>query len=221
MSKWIVRFLYLLLSLPVCYLILVLILSSVPVNPAETDPIPEDRVLMYVRSNGAHTDLVVPVRNAIRDWQELIDFDEYREGNYRYIAFGWGDKGFYLNTPTWADLKMSTAVNALSGRGGTALHVTLYSGMVESDRTRAVWLTSEQYHNLSAHIEEAFYRSETGDPVRIDAVTYTSGYDHFYEASGTYSCFYTCNSWTNEGLKKAGVRTALWAPVEWSVMRYR
>ena len=221
MRKWIVRFLYFLLILPVCYLILVLILSFVPVNSEYTGSIPEDGVLIYVQSNGAHTDLVVSVQNAIRDWQELIDFADYRDGAYHYIAFGWGDKGFYLNTPTWSELKMSTALDALSGRGGTALHVTLYSGIKESDRTRAVWLTSEQYHNLTAHIESSFYRSEGGEPVRIEAITYTSGYDHFYEALGTYTCFYTCNSWTNEGLKKAGVRTALWAPVEWSVMRHR
>lgn len=221
MSKWLVRFLYLILCLPLCYVLLTLILSSVPVNSVNTDPVPEGSVLMYVCSNGAHTDLVVPVRNAIHDWQELIDFDDFRQGTYHYIAFGWGDKGFYLNTPTWADLKMSTAFNALSGRGGTALHVTVYAEIEESDHTRPVWLTSEQYHKLAAHIESSFCRSETGDPVRIEAPAYTSGYDHFYEATGTYSCFYTCNSWTNEGLKKAGIRTALWAPVEWSVMRYR
>ena len=31
----------------------------------------------------------------------------------RYVAIGWGDRGFYVDTPTWADLKLSTLCNAL------------------------------------------------------------------------------------------------------------
>ena len=48
-----------------------------------------------------------------------------------FVGLGWGDKGFYLETPTWADLKTSTALKAVSGYNTTAMHVTFYKEMQE------------------------------------------------------------------------------------------
>lgn len=36
--------------------------------------------------------------------------------------------------------------------------------------------------------------------------------DTFYAAKGTYSLLYTCNNWTGDALKAAGVRTGWWTP---------
>ena len=52
-----------------------------------------------------------------------------------YISIGWGDKGFYLDTPTWAELKLSTALIAGFGLGNAALHITYYDEIVEDDLT--------------------------------------------------------------------------------------
>jgi hypothetical protein len=50
-----------------------------------------------------------------------------------YLAFGWGDKGFYLNTPEWADLKVSTALNAAFGLSSSAIHSTFYKKLRENE----------------------------------------------------------------------------------------
>ena len=34
--------------------------------------------------------------------------------------------------------------------------------------------------------------------------------DKFYEANGTYNLFYTCNTWTNNSLKSAGLKACAW-----------
>ncbi|MFM7331368.1 MAG: DUF2459 domain-containing protein, partial [Brachymonas sp.] len=39
---------------------------------------------------------------------------------------GWGDRNFFLNTPTWDDLTLSTALNATFGLGSAALHINYY-----------------------------------------------------------------------------------------------
>lgn len=51
------------------------------------------------------------------DWSQKIPFSQTKgkSTDFNYIAFGWGDKGFYLDTPTWADLKFSTAFKAAFG----------------------------------------------------------------------------------------------------------
>lgn len=71
-------------------------------------------VTIAVISNGVHTDIAVPAKNDIEDWTKLFPYSDVRnaDSSYRYASFGWGDKGFYIETPTWADLKASTAVKA-------------------------------------------------------------------------------------------------------------
>ena len=44
--------------------------------------------------------------------------------------------------------------------------------------------------------------------------------DAFYPASGGYSALRTCNEWTAQGLRAAGVKMGAWAPVPWGVMRW-
>src|SRR5437868_2013363 len=67
-------------------------------------------VKIFILTNGVHTDIVVPVKTGVIDWSESIMY-RYTSSNdttAQLIAFGWGDKGFYLETPTWSDLKFST-----------------------------------------------------------------------------------------------------------------
>ena len=83
-------------------------------------------VYIYVQSNGIHTDLCLPVKTNLMDWNEFIAPEPYgHSGQYDFISIGWGDKGFFLDTPTWAELKVSTALNAafLSQHNSHARHV--------------------------------------------------------------------------------------------------
>jgi len=55
----------------------------------------------------------IPTQNEFIDWTTKVSPDDTKgKKKGDWLAFGWGDKGFYLNTPTWADLKFSTAVKA-------------------------------------------------------------------------------------------------------------
>ena len=65
-----------------------------------------------ILTNGVHTDLVVPIKSAEIDWSKEIPIENTnsKSTNFNYLSIGWGDKGFYLDTPTWADLKFSTCL---------------------------------------------------------------------------------------------------------------
>src|SRR6478735_3529358 len=86
----------------------------------------ETGIKLFVISNGVHTDIVLPVKTACKDWTTLFPRDKFSlsDSSYNYISFGWGDKGFYLNTPNWSDLKISTAFKAAFGLSETAMHVS-------------------------------------------------------------------------------------------------
>ena len=71
-------------------------------------------ITIFIKSNGVHTDIVVPTKTSLIDWRKFVLPENTREADTscQFIAFGWGDKGFYLETPTWASLKESTAFKA-------------------------------------------------------------------------------------------------------------
>ncbi|MBB4078399.1 uncharacterized protein (TIGR02117 family) [Lewinella aquimaris] len=199
------------LGLVLLYVAVAVVFSLIPTRPDPVAGTPDRQ--LYISSNGVHTDFIIPVE-LVPD--QLLDQLGYL-ADYPYLAFGWGDKGFYLDTPTWAELKVSIAVKAMLLPSPTAIHVTGYKS-VGSDWA-SLPLTQEQVDTLNRHIWDTF-RLTDGDKLQhIDSAGYGDD-DEFYEALGSYNALYTCNNWVNAGLKKMHVRTALWAPSEWGIMRW-
>src|SRR4051794_20034399 len=90
-----------------------LALGCVPINTNYVPATGDDRVVIYVRSNEIHTDLVLPVLHEASgcDWRERFPPQHIRGdvAECPYVAFGWGNRAFYVDTPTWAEFKLSTA----------------------------------------------------------------------------------------------------------------
>lgn len=199
------------------YLLCAFLFSRIAVNDDFVQP--ADGIAIYVESNGVHTDIVVPARHHLMDWTKLLPYHHFEkvDSTYRYVAFGWGDKGFYLETPTWADLKFSTAFEAVFFLGSTAMHVTYKrKPPKEFELSRRVVISAEQYQKLIAYIHSSFQTNADNSFIHIDHPGYSKS-DCFYEAHGTYSFINTCNVWTGEGLDAAGVRVGWWTPFDSSV----
>ena len=176
-------------------------------------------IKIFLRTNGVHADLVLPFQNQLEDWSGSFPAGDFvTQKRTEWIAFGWGDKGFYLDTPTWSDLKASTAIKALFMPSPTAMHVTLYDFTPSiNERTREIWISNEQYQELVSYIKSSFEK----DPnyLKIDTEGYPGHNDAFYEAKGSYTLFLTCNEWANKGLKQIGLQTALWSPFDWGMLK--
>jgi uncharacterized protein (TIGR02117 family) len=171
---------------------------------------------LYILTNGVHTDLVMPVRNQHIDWSKEVLFENTtgKDTTAQWIAFGWGDKGFYLETPTWADLKFSTAFKAATGLSRSAIHTTYYRGIKEGNDCIRLSVDSAQYARLISYIRESFDRDAGGNIIHIATNANYGRTDAFYEAKGSYSLFHTCNTWTNDGLKHCGQKACLWTPFD-------
>lgn len=199
------------------YLLCAFVLSRIAVNDDFTET--KNGVAIYIESNGVHTDIVVPSKHGVIDWTEKLPYEDFEraDSTYGYIGFGWGDKGFYLDTPTWAELKFSTAFEAVFFLGSTAMHVTYKKqAPKEYELSRKIMISEEQYRLLADYIISSFEPGSNGGFQRIDHKGYYSN-DCFYEATGTYSFLTTCNVWTGEGLQAAGVRAGVWTPFDSSV----
>jgi len=202
------------------YVVLALVIPLFGV-PAEETTVPKTETI-YILTNGVHTDLVVPIKNEIFDWSEEILFENTlsRKTDYQYLAVGWGDKEFYLNTPTWSDLTFSTAFKAAFGLSASALHCTFYETMTEDKDCKKIRITKAEYRQLVDFINRKFKRDENGKVVFIKTNAVYGDNDAFYEAAGTYSLLYSCNTWTNNGLKAAGQKAAWWTVTDFGIFRH-
>jgi uncharacterized protein (TIGR02117 family) len=200
-----------------CYLLCAFWLPLLKVN---TSYVPaKEGISIFIESNGVHTDFIIPSRYGELNCFRLFpcaDFDRV-DSNYTYVGVGWGDKGFYIDTRTWADLKFSTAFKAVFGLSSTAMHVRyLYREPREDENCKRLVLTPGQFEQLKHYILSSFDQKQ-GCPQHIHHAGYGSN-DTFYEAQGSYSLFKTCNVWTGNGLKQIGVKTGIWSPFEEGIM---
>ena len=196
-----------------CYILLAYTLSKITIGK-ETDAKPE--VEIFILTNGVHTDIVMPTKNNQIDWSDQIEFKNTKEADstYHYIAMGWGDKGFYLETPNWSDLKASVAFKAATGLSTTAIHATYYKQMKLGEDCKSMMISKEQYNRLIVYITESFQTDSSGNFLSIKTNANYGKTDAFYEAYGSYSLVYTCNTWANNALKACGQKCCLWTPMD-------
>ena len=183
-------------------------------TPAES--VADRTVDIYILTNGVHTDIVVPLKTEQIDWGKEVKFENTisKDTNAKLVAFGWGDKGFYLNTPTWADLKFSTAFKAAFALSTSAVHATFHQQLVESSSCKKISISKEQYARLITYIQNSFQRGANGHTINIKTNANYGETDAFYEAKRRYNLFYTCNTWANNALKACGQRACLWTPMD-------
>ncbi len=191
------------------YIISVFVLPYITVKGTTVQTLRE--INIYIKSNGVHTDIVVPIKNKYYNWNTKIKQKHTKlpSEKMKYVGIGWGDKGFYLNTPTWSDLTVKTALTAALGRSSTALHTTYYPSMKETNDCVKLSLTNKQYIKLCNYIEKSAL-IHNNEFVPIKTTAYYGNHDAFYEANGVYHLFKTCNTWTNTALKVCGQNACLW-----------
>lgn len=191
------------------YLLSAFCLSRITVD-AESNS--SQDVAIYIITNGIHTDIVVPVKNSQIDWIKELKYSNtvLRDTSVKYLAMGWGDKEFYLETPEWTDLKFRVAFNAAFGLGNTAIHATFHKKMTESESCKKIIISKAQYARLIQYIDGSFQKSAGGHVIHIKTGANYGNSDAFYEANGSLSMLHTCNTWANNGLKKSGQKACLW-----------
>ncbi|HEV2748302.1 MAG TPA: TIGR02117 family protein [Allosphingosinicella sp.] len=206
-----------LLALILAYFVAALVGALVPANADWREP--REGIRIFVRTNGVHTWIMVPTVHAEIDWRPLVPAAHIADSRYAgdYLAFGYGNRDFYLNTPTWWDLRPRTALAAAFGRGPALVHAEYEHRPRPDEYQRPVTITREQYRRLAAFIRASFRTDAEGRSLPLLGRGYGPS-DIFYEAAGRYDVFRTCNEWTGEGLRSAGIRTGIWTPLERSVM---
>ncbi|MER8694036.1 TIGR02117 family protein [Mesorhizobium opportunistum] len=168
---------------------------------------------ILVLKNPIHTDIAIPVDDAVRRrFRFLVEAGIPADSpEVRYIVFGWGGRAFYLETPTWSQLKAIPVMKALT-IDASVMHVDVAGAIAEPHPDIAGFdIGEDRFADLLDFIAASFQQG-TGGPIVIENAAY-SRFDRFYEANGHFNALVGCNTWTAAALRTAGLRTGWWNPL--------
>jgi len=176
--------------------LLALIAAALVVRPARGDAALCRTI--YAAGHTRHASIVVDRR----------DFDPLRSlGSPAFLAkdwleFGWGDADFYQ--AKGEDILLG--LRALLLPTGSVMHVHGFNGSPAANFPKSevveLHLTEAGYDGLLAFLRASFAHDADGHVKPIGPGLY--GLSAFYEGTGTYSLFNTCNTWAARALAAGG-----------------
>lgn len=167
-------------------------------------------VVIYAAASAVHIDLILPTDAAGVSWRGIFA----HLGEAPLVAFGWGDRAFYLATPSWADLDPALALTAAFGSGQTVVRATPRAHALGA---QPILLSPFQYRQLVAGIQRQIRTGPDGAAVLVNHPGYGVG-DRFAEAHGRYSALVTCNEWVAARLAEAGLAMPRWSPLPQAIL---
>ncbi|MBD0415742.1 TIGR02117 family protein [Oryzicola mucosus] len=208
------RIALLLLGIPLATLLIGALVPR-PLLPA-VGPLSQPRHILVLH-NPIHTDIAIPIDREVAErfsfmTQAGLPLDI---PGAVYAVFGWGGRDFYLNTPSWSELKASAVFSALTV-DRAVMHVSVIGDVPEDHpAVRRLALGEAEYSTLLDFIDASFTRDGSA-VLPIDGAAYGE-YDRFFEAQGRFNALLGCNTWTAAALRAAGQRTGWWNPLPLSL----
>jgi uncharacterized protein (TIGR02117 family) len=191
--------------------------SFVPVNNGWREP--AEGIPIFVETNGVHVSLIVPISAAGEDLSDLIRPEDLsnRDLYGTHAMIGWGHGAVYRNAQTWADVQSGDILSAFFGSDDTTLHIYHLIDPQPTSFRKRFRVSVAQYRHIMKDVRASFRLTKDGKSKAYPAY----GPDNlFYDSKGYYSALYTCNEWTADLLRRAGVRMGIWAPMPGGVMRW-
>jgi len=184
----------------ILYISTAFLLVFFPIGPMSTL---EKEEKIYILYDNVHSDIVFNLENISDEWIKNLPI--VRNRTKGYIAFGWGDKETYLNTPTWDKMKISTSLKALFINTPSLMHITYYHDINYFIDVKSISISKNQTNIIKKSILKSFDFKED----------FYHGYgysDLFYTSQYKYNFIYTCNTWTGNILRDANISVSYWTP---------
>ena len=214
--------LYIILFPILLYLVSALVGAWIPDN-ADFVPKPNG-IEIYIYSGDIHSDIILPLVNEQKDWRENFPLNSFQSDrtDFTHVSIGWGSREFYLETPTWNDLELSTAASVLFTPSESVMHVEMiHLSPVISSSLMKTKVSKQQYLQLVEFVQASFDQnveatSSNQKPTPIEDAGY-SDRDKFYPAVGKYHLFRTCNCWAGDAMRAGGIKVGKFTPLPKSV----
>ncbi|CAA6802806.1 MAG: Unknown protein [uncultured Sulfurovum sp.] len=166
----------------------------------------KDSKEIHILYNEMHSDIVFNIQDL-----NISNFPHFENKKTGYLAFGWGDKETYLNTPNIANLKISTSLKALFMNTSALMHVSYMPNIDYFKNLKTIKLSLEQHQHLKVSILKSFnFRGKIYKGYERE--------DIFYTANASYNLINTCNTWSGDRLRELNISMPYWTPFSWSVV---
>jgi uncharacterized protein (TIGR02117 family) len=167
-----------------------------PVNPYVGLAPPHEAI--YVISGGWHTEVGLPVE-ALGDSLRALKQDF---PSARYLVFGWGARDYYMAQ----NFGLGDLLRATVAGPAVMLVIPLEispDAFFGASNVYALPAPPNGVQRLSQFLWDYLVSEENGTPRRIGSGPYPQSV--FYASTGTYNLGHTCNTWTAEALRAAGL----------------
>lgn len=163
---------------------------------------------VHLLSGPIHYDFLLPIDETSKAAFAFAEVDRFAAAEW--IIVGWGSRGFYTSTKSYADLSGSVIWQAAIG-DNSVLRVDVAGHLPPDLPYETLHLTADEYALLMGSIVGDL----AGD--RAIAGASLSGNDQFFEAKGRFHLLRTCNVWVAEKMRDAGLAFGRWTPLPVSV----
>lgn len=146
-----------------------------------------------------HTDVCVDTRDTDA---QLMRVAKGYDGS-RYLCFGFGDRHYLLSRER-GPLTLLSAL--LPGNDGVILLTILRdtpAAAFGGDNVVQLDVDARGIERLRAFLNHAIQIDDSGEPVGLGDGPYPGGL--YFGATARYYGFYTCNTWTADALREAGI----------------
>lgn len=207
--KSLIKWMLLAMVVPVIYIIVAVTATLFTVKRKQTNATHNKTI--FLNTNGVHLDIIIPKK----DITPFLNTQLSRINTANFIAFGWGEENFYLNTPTWKEVTFYNAFRAAFLKNTTIMHLVKYH------RKRKKWIpitiSSHELELLNQYILNSFKKDAKGNIQLLKHKGYSIR-DDFYKANGQYSFYKTCNSWVNSAFKYSGLKASYWTLFDFGLL---
>jgi len=168
-------------------------------------PVADTEHTIYFIYREWHTSILIDAKTVALHSRYL----QQEAANQRYIRIGWGDGNYF----TGKRKTFGSATKALIASSHSALQVIAYSqppfASIPPETRVPIAITDKGMRKLIRYLDKSFALDEAGQEIPLQA--YVSDAGNFYQASGHYSLFSNCNTWSGRALQaaKLPVRSSL------------
>lgn len=181
-------------------LLLTAAVSGCAASPQKQPVQGEREKTVYVVSHGGwHTGIVI----AAQDLGAELAFLKRYFDDAGWYEIGWGDKQFYQAEKVTAGIALRAGLVPTD----TVLHVTALPERPDSyfsgNRVIELHLDAAGHERMTAAIAKFFVLDDNGSPLPSGKGLY--GQSLFFDATGRFHLFNTCNTWTASMVQQAGL----------------
>jgi len=156
---------------------------------------------IFLYQSTAHTEILIPLPYFKKDYQKNFP-NLIKNNTHGYLAFSYGDEEFMMKVPTWDKIKINIALKSLFTNTSALLRVGYYWGIKEEECIK-IKLSKKCLEKLNQSILNSFTLKDSHFQRYFDH--YKESNTFYFKAKKSYNLFHTCNSWTGDRLRDAGL----------------